>query len=861
MTIAQIQISVPQPDYGALGYQSPVSESGLLIAGLAVTVMVLGLGLVFLIRTLLRRGALVPVAFQKVVLLVTMPKEAAQANDEKETLEVIRNQISQAENWFSTLGGLKAQRGLAAWLRGRTDHFALEIVVTGGLVSFYVVVPRYLEQHAEQQILAQYPEAHVIQTEDYNIFSPSGAIAGASLTLRRDYIMPIKTYKRLEVDPLNAVANSLSNMGKEDGAVIQIIARSAKKRWHRRGAKVARLLQRGKTIREALAIARPFSLVNLVAVVSSKTPRERIEAENNRRPMQPSPMEQELIKGIEEKPARAGLDCNLRILTAAADKLTAERYLKNITDAFSQFNFYQYGNSFRVTRPGLTRLATDSIYRNFSRRQTLLLNAEELASIFHLPTPFLETPNIRWLLARRLAPPPHLPQTGLLLGENLYRGVKTKVYLAPDDRRRHLYTIGMTGTGKSVLLANLAIQDIRGGRGVCVIDPHGSLVESVLAAVPRERIDDVIYFNPSDTGRPIGLNMLDAATPEQQDFAIQEMIAIFYKLVTDPSMIGPMFEHNMRNAMLTLMADREQPGTIAEIPRIFTDRDFQRYKVGKVLDPMVRSFWEQEMAKTSDFHKSEMLGYLISKVGRFVENAMMRNIIGQPKSGFNFRQVMDERKILLVNLAKGTTGEVNSNLLGLIIVAKLQMAALSRTNRPEEQRADFYLYLDEFQNFITDSIATILAEARKYRLNLTLAHQYLGQLAEGGGVENKKYDEKIKAAIFGNVGTMVSFRIGPSDAETITKQLAPTVNEYDLMNIEKYHAYLRLLVDNQPTKTFNIRTLPPITGDPKVAAEIKELSRWKYGVDREKVTADILARSRLDRGLPSPTLPPMERTT
>ena len=240
---------------------------------------------------------------------------------------------------------------------------------------------------------------------------------------------------------------------------------------------------------------------------------------------------------------------------------------------------------------------------------------------------------------------------------------------------------------------------------------------------------------------------------------------------------------------------------------------------------------------------------------------MMRNIIGQPKSGFNFRQVMDERKILLVNLAKGTTGEVNSNLLGLIIVAKLQMAALSRTNRPEEQRADFYLYLDEFQNFITDSIATIVAEARRSRLTLTLAHQYLGQLAEGGGVENKKYDEKIKAAIFGNVGTMVSFRIGPSDAETITKQLAPTVNEYDLMNIEKYHAYLRLLVDNQPTKTFNIRTLPPITGDPKVAAEIKELSRWKYGVDREKVTADILARSRLDRGLPSPTLPPMERTT
>ncbi|OGY46180.1 MAG: hypothetical protein A2731_03285 [Candidatus Buchananbacteria bacterium RIFCSPHIGHO2_01_FULL_39_8] len=459
-----------------------------------------------------------------------------------------------------------------------------------------------------------------------------------------------------------------------------------------------------------------------------------------------------------------------------------------------------------------------------------------------------------------MPPPVDLPPEGLLLGENIYRGVKTNVYLQTDDRRRHTYTIGMTGTGKSVLMANLAIQDIRNGKGVCVIDPHGSLVENVLAAMPKERIDEVIYFNPADTERPIGLNMLEADTIEQQDFAIQEMISIFYKLVTDPAMIGPMFEHNMRNAILTLMADKDNPGTIAEVPRILTDKDFQKYKLAKVTDPMVRSFWEQEMAKTSDFHKSEMLGYIISKVGRFIENAMIRNIIGQPRSSFDFREVMDNSKILLVNLNKGKIGEINSNLLGLIIVAKLQMAALSRGDLSEAQRRDFYLYIDEFQNFITDSVATILAEARKYKLNLILAHQYIGQLTEGVGVEGKSYGEKIKDAIFGNVGTLISFRIGVEDAEFMAKQLAPVVDAYDLMNIERFNAYVRLLVDNQPTKAFNIHTFPPIEGNQKIVDDIKEFSRWKYGVDRPKVEAEIIKRSRLGLSKANEIIPPVERS-
>ena len=841
--IFQTQFSVPKPNYPSFDYELANSQVNFYIVLDIIALIILAAVLFFLVRLFLRRSKLIPDAFYKQILLVTIPKETWNQSEKKEeSPETIKSQIAIAESWLSTLGGMKVQRGLTTWLFGRNDHFSLEIVANQGLISFYLVVPSYLREYMEQQILAQYPEANLVPVEDYNIFSPDGVVASAYLRFSRDYILPINTYKRLNSDPLNALTNALSQVKKTDGLAVQVVARSAKKSWHYRGSKVARAMQKGKTLDQALAEQAIFSLNKLGGFFSTPKKEEENKQAANYGPTQ---MQQEGIKGIEEKTSKAGLECNIRIVASGPNKVIAQAYLKNVVDSFSQFNFYQYGNSFKVVNESSSKLAINFIYRNFKKYQQVLLNTEELASLYHLPTPFLDTPNIRWLLAKKLPPAPNLPTDGLMLGENIYRGLKTNIFLKQNDRSRHLYMIGMTGTGKSVLMANLALQDIRAGRGVCVIDPHGSLVEDILASVPKERIDEVVYFNPADTDRPIGLNMLEARGIEEQDFAIQEMIAIFYKLVTDPSMIGPMFEHNMRNAMLTLMADTEHPGTIVEIPRIFTDKNFQKYKISKVLDPMVRSFWEQEMAKTSDFHKSEMLGYLISKVGRFVENAMVRNIIGQPKSGINFREIMDNQKILLVNLNKGKVGEVNSNLLGLIMVAKLQMAAFGRADLPEEQRKSFYVYIDEFQNFITDSISTILAEARKYKLNLILAHQYISQLTEGAGVEGKSYGDKIKDAIFGNVGTFISFRIGVEDAEIISKMMAPVVNEYDLINIERFNAYVRLLVDNQPTKAFNIHTFPLPQGDVASAKNIKEFSRWKYGNDRKKIEADIVQRSQL----------------
>ncbi len=337
-------------------------------------------------------------------------------------------------------------------------------------------------------------------------------------------------------------------------------------------------------------------------------------------------------------------------MVSAPSIALAKSYLENIINSFSQFNIYEFGNGFAAAKKSsLNRLIHDFIYRSFNEKNRLLLNTEELASVFHFPLPSMETPNIVWLLAKRSAAPVNLPHEGICLGRNLYRGAETAINLKPDDRRRHLYIIGKSGTGKSVLLANLAIQDIASGQGVCVIDPHGDLIENILARAPKQRAQDIIIFNPADIERPMGLNMLEAKSPGQTDFVVQEMIQIFYKLLPDPAMAGPMFEHYMRNALLLLIADKENPGTLVELPRVFTDKGFRQKKLEKVTDILVKDFWEREYEQSQKGSAAaDMLSYVISKTGRFIENEMMRNIIGQPHSGFDFREIMDQRKVLLV---------------------------------------------------------------------------------------------------------------------------------------------------------------------------------------------------------------------
>ncbi|MCF6276612.1 MAG: type IV secretion system DNA-binding domain-containing protein [Candidatus Magasanikbacteria bacterium] len=808
---------------------------------IGVLVLISGtVGLIFILKAILHSTTRSEQGANMVVLQILVPKEKSSetGTGTEDRLEQIKEEIGVTETLFSAIAGTKNKRSAFTWFTGLKQTLSFEIVVHESLISFYVVAPKKKKDFIEQQIHAQYPDAQIDEMADYNIFSEKSTIVGAYMKTKEPNSFPIKTYKNMDSDPLSAPLNTLAKIqDSNSSAAIQFIIHPSHNAWRKAGRDLVRDVKKGKKIEKVIGTSFSSKIINLFKEFFKHTAgdKDATKSEN----YQLSQKEEEMIRGIEEKISKGGLEITTRILSISDDEESAKQNLDNLINSFGQYNMYQFGANFSAIKPrNQSKIIRDFIYRSFHDKYHFIFNTEELSSVWHPPLHSTDAPNIKWLSARKAPPPPNIPKEGLLLGHTLYRGQDVKIRMADSDRRRHLYVIGKSGGGKSVFISGLAIQDIQAGKGVCVVDPHGDLVEHILEHIPKERAEDVIIFNPSDLEYPIGLNMLDAKTEDQKDFAVQEMISIFYKLFP-PEMIGPMFEHNMRNVMLTLMADIENPGTIIDIPRMFTDDDYVKQYLDKLTDPVVRAFWEKEMAKTSDFHKSEMLGYLISKVGRFVENTMMRNIMGQQKSGLDFREIMDKKKILLVNLAKGKTGEINAKLLGLIIVAKLQMAAFGRADLPEEERHDFYLYIDEFQNFITDSIATILSEARKYRLNLIIAHQYMGQLIDDKG------STAIRDAVLGNAGSICSFRIGPDDAETLAKEFAPVFGAYDLINVEQFTTYIKLLIDNAATKPFNMKTYPPVSGNKKLAVAIKELARLKYGRNREFVEYELMDRTKI----------------
>ncbi len=782
-----------------------------------------------------------------VFLEVQMPKETKPDEARNTSADERKNTIAIGEQLFTALSSVGKSSG---FLTSR-DYVSFEIACTDKKISFYINCPVSLRDLVEKQIHAQYPHAFIDEVPIYNPFPENAETAVAELQLQKPYFYPLRTYKNMESDPLNAVTNAMSKLQEGEGAAVQFVVLPAGTDWQKQPRKIALEIQQGKNP-DTVTQDKFSKFLGEVARGMSRAVSGKSEGEDKKdlsgqsQPIHLTPMQQEIVKRLEEKASRPGYKTNIRIVTASTTPGNAKVHLSNIQAAFLQFNMPPF-NALKSSGRAHRDIMRDYIFRIFrgSFFGELILNTEELTSLWHLPSGYLETPNIKWLISKKAPAPINLPTQGLLLGKNEYRGQETKVFMERDDRRRHMYIIGRTGVGKTEIMKNMAVQDIQNGEGLCIIDPHGDFIEDILPHIPKERAEDVVLFDPSDIERPQGLNMLEAPNEAQKDFAVQEMISIFYKLVTDPAMLGPMFEHNMRNAMLTLMADEEHPGTLVDIPRIFTDMEFQKYKVSKVQDPLVRAFWEKEMAKTSDFHKSEMLGYLVSKVGRFVENSMVRNIVGQPHSSFNFRSIMDEGKILLVNLSKGKVGEMNAKLLGLIIVSKLQMAALSRADMREGERKDFYLYVDEFQNFITDAFDSILSEARKYRLNLIIAHQYLAQLEQGAGAQGAG-SKSLRDAVFGNAGTMVAFRIGVEDAESIAKEMSPTFNEFDLVNVERFNGFIKLMLNGTASKPFNMATyaLPKPTDRQKEVAEaIRQLSRLKHGRPRAQVEAEILETS------------------
>jgi len=786
-------------------------------------------------------------SFKQVVLLVLVPKYEVEEGgkiSEAKSQQELAEKIAIMESFFANIAGLLSQKGLKYEFTGRTDHFSFEIVFKKGLIYFYVVTPENLKGFIEEQITAQFPNAQIEEVEDYNIFDPKGVVIGSMLKFRKEYIFPIKTYRKLETDSLNALTNALSKLDKNAGAAIQFVARSSRPEWHKWGQKTASVAYQGKKINEAIVEARSgFSLKKIAKFFEGWGGGKKTEAgQMPKKEYQLSALEQEIIKGIEEKAAKGGLDVNIRILVSADTETKAQSYLENILNSFSQFNIYEYGNAFKRYSSQKKKIISDFIFREFEEKAKMIMNTEEFASLFHFPLGHTETPNIVWLTAKKSAPPTDLPAEGLLIGYNDFRNIYREIKLTDDDRRRHVYVIGQTGTGKSVIQINMALQDIINGKGICFIDPHGDAIDELLTFVPKERAEDVIIFDPSDSRRPLAINMLEFDMPEQKTFVINEMMNIFDKLYDLKATGGPMFEQYMRNTMLLMMEDPESGSTLLEISKVLADEEFRRYKLSKTKTQVVKDFWEKEAEKAGgEAALANMVPYITSKLTTFIANDIMRPIVAQQKSSFNFAKAMNEQKIILVKLTKGLIGDINANLLGMVIIGKILMAALGRASLPAEERKDFYLYIDEFQNFLTEGIQVILSEARKYKLNLTIAHQFIGQLV-------KDNDTRFKDAVFGNVGTKVAFRVGVEDADIFAKEFAPVFNSYDVMNVPNLNGYIKPLINGRVVEPFSFKLMPfdwRPNSNKELAQAIKELSRLKYGRDRNIVEAEIIERSKI----------------
>lgn len=711
--------------------------------------------------------------------------------------------IDAAEQFISALYSIKKNTG---FLNHKPQaQISFEIVALHESIRFFICVHKSLKDLIEKQIHGAYPDAGIKEVPEYNVFSEDGQTAYAQYGLRAGNHFPIKTYRDLPTDPLSSLTSALGKMQQEEGAVIQLILAPADNKWKDAGKKwVKKEKEPGKPDGPAKA-----------------------------------PPDAKQLEAVEGKLSKPGFNVVVRVATSSTSKESAKAHLSNIKAAFEQFNGPYNGFSGAKVRSE-KGFMTDLIYRYMPMySKTPVLTADEIASVFHFPNKAIVTPHISWQPARSAPASEKIPTSGLYLGKSVFRGTERPVYIGEEDRQRHMYIIGRTGTGKTTLMKTLMLQDILAGKGIAFIDPHGDAAEEMLSLIPPHRAKDVIYFNPGDVSRPFGMNMLEATTEDEKHFITTEIIGLMYKLY-DPNktgIIGPRFEHGIRNAMLTVMA--VPTNTFVEVMRIMQDPEFVKELLPLVSDPVVRRYWTDQIAHTADFHKSEVLDYTVSKFGRFVTNRMLRNIIGQSRSSFNFRQIMDEGKILIVNLSKGTMGEENSNFLGLILVPKILAAAMSRANMPEEQRRPFYLYVDEFQNFATDTFATILSEARKYKLNLIVANQFIGQMPED-----------IKNAIFGNVGTMMTYRVGVTDANFLQHEFSPTFTEQDLVNIEAWNVYVKTQVKGEPVPPFSMKVGIDFNAwnamkKPEIAQAIKELSRLTYGRDQSEVEAEINHRAKL----------------
>lgn len=798
--------------------------------GIAVVAIIILAAIIFSTRIAkLRKAKKYERGLKMVPLLIHLPPTTddieAGGRDKR---DVASEAISKAQVMYSILAST-ITKGFKTRLYGQR-HFSFEIIASDGIIRYYAIVPAVLTETVRQAVQSAYPTARIEEKREENIFAPDGRIdnvAGAELTLNKEFYLPIATYEDTKRDASMAILNALSAMNKDEGAAVQILFRPAQKNWSSTGKQYIENVQKGKKVKTGGAVL--GDLVSDIIRAPWEVPGEHEKSQE----VTITNIKQEEIQAIANKMRYPGFETLIRVVACSDNKPRSEAILGGIVSAFSQFDSPEL-NGFKVNPFKDTRkLVIDYTFRFFPLKNTSsILNSVELASIFHLPEQSaIPSSQVERQLVKQVDGPAKLMTEGTFLGTNEFRGTKKPIYLGEKDRRRHMYVIGQTGMGKSVFLENLAFQDMCDGKGFAFIDPHGDAVEALLKRVPEERIDDVIYFDPADIEHPVGMNMFEFTSEDQKDFIVQEGISMLQSLF-DPNnqgFFGPRGQHMFRNAALLLMAD-PAGATFIDIPQCFTDPEFVKSKLKYVTDKAVYDYWTKEFpASQKSNDAGEVITWFASKWGPFLSNTIMRNTLGQIKSGFNIREIMDNKKIFLVNLSKGRLGDINANLLGMIFVMKFQQAAMSRQDIPEDQRQDFCLYVDEFQNFATDSFESILSEARKYRLNLIVANQFMTQLTE-----------KIREALLGNVGTIICGRIGVTDAELMVKAFSPTFTAEDLTKTPNFAAVAKVMMFDMPSAPFTIN-LPPPMGEPNdnLMETLKVYSATKYAKTRSEVEKEI----------------------
>jgi hypothetical protein len=715
------------------------------------------------------------------------------------------------------------------------SFYTLELALAEGTndMAMYVTVPKNRGDLFEKQLLGLFEDVRITEVfDDYNIFSYSSVVSASYGIASAHEVLQTKVYEDFDHDPMNVIVNAFSKLADNgEGAAIQFVIMPNGDEHIKNYGSVLDNLKKGKTVKESTG---DFSIGQEL----SKGFQDFFTTKPNKEDSHKK-IDENAIASITEKLNSTIVQTNIRLIASATTKQRSDEILHNLESSFQQFNNTK-GNGVefkQAQRTALEDTIHEYIFRIFNVPHTFKLNLKELATMYHFPLEISSLSQLKQESSKIAPAPSDTPTSGIIIGKNVFRHRETMACMTPDDRLRHMYVIGQTGTGKTHLLKQMVVQDIKNGDGVCFIDPHGSDIQDILDHIPPERIDDVIYFDPAYTERPMGLNMLeyDIRFPEQKSFVVNEMMGIFNKLFDMKAGGGAMFEQYFRNSAGLVMEHPESGNTLLEIGRVLANKEFRDMKLRYCNNPIIKQFWQNAEKTTGEQGLENFVPYITSKFDVFISNEIMRPVVAQKNSAFNFREIMDGKKIFLVNLAKGRLGEINANLIGLVLVGKILMAALSRVDSLGQKLAPFYLYIDEFQNVTTDSISQILSEARKYGLGLIVAHQFIAQLDEG-----------IKNAVFGNVGSMATFRISSEDAQYLEKRFLPQFTADDIMKIPNRNAYLQMIGNGKPLTPFNIETLPLSSvakrNPPGVAEKIKQLSYFKFGKDRKEVEADIMRR-------------------